>query len=280
MWYERFVIIVPSLAHSYEPWKFLNYHMSFTEAAILMGSFGWFFMWFLLFLRLPAVALDRRDQGDPAAADEASSSRRSPRWRGSSRSCRPATRSERGAADRIQGMGVPMKAHHDGRAGRLRPPRYRERRDRAAAAEGLSADGLLADAAARAGGGAGGAGERGPHLHADGRLHRQRGGAALAVWASLDWPLIVGGKEIVALPAFSVIIFELTILLGALSTVAGLFLTGRLPRIGKPEALYHPSFSGTASACSRTSAGGLRHGSRDHERSGSEEVLLDPDAPP
>jgi hypothetical protein len=53
----------------------------------------------------------------------------------------------------------------------------------------------------------------------------------------------VGGKEIVSLPAFSVIIFEMTILLGALSTVAGLFLLARLPRIGRPEALYHPSFS-------------------------------------
>ncbi len=58
MWYERFVIIVPTLAHSYEPWKFMNYHMSWTEAAILMGSFGWFFMWFLLFLRfLPGLSI-------------------------------------------------------------------------------------------------------------------------------------------------------------------------------------------------------------------------------
>jgi Ni/Fe-hydrogenase subunit HybB-like protein len=58
MWYERFVIIVPSLSHSYEPWKFLNYHMSYTEAAILLGSFGWFFMWFLLFLRfLPSLSI-------------------------------------------------------------------------------------------------------------------------------------------------------------------------------------------------------------------------------
>lgn len=68
-------------------------------------------------------------------------------------------------------------------------------------------------------------------------------GAALAIWTSLDWPLVVGGKEIIALPAFVVIMFEVTILLGALSTVAGLFLTARLPRIGRPEALYHPSFS-------------------------------------
>lgn len=58
MWYERFVIIVPSLAHSYEPWKFMNYHMGLTEALILLGSFGWFFMWFLLFLRfLPSLSM-------------------------------------------------------------------------------------------------------------------------------------------------------------------------------------------------------------------------------
>ncbi|MDQ3388280.1 MAG: DUF3341 domain-containing protein [Gemmatimonadota bacterium] len=68
-------------------------------------------------------------------------------------------------------------------------------------------------------------------------------GTALAVWTSLDWPLIVGGKEIIALPAFSVIMFELTVLIGALSTVAGLFLLAKLPRIGRGPGLYHPSFS-------------------------------------
>ena len=58
MWYERFVIIVPSLAHSYMPWQQVNYHMSWVEAGILMGSFGWFFMWFLLFLRfLPGLSI-------------------------------------------------------------------------------------------------------------------------------------------------------------------------------------------------------------------------------
>jgi hypothetical protein len=58
MWWERFVIIVPSLAHSYEPWKHLNYHLTWVEASILLGSFGWFFMWFLLFLRyLPGLSI-------------------------------------------------------------------------------------------------------------------------------------------------------------------------------------------------------------------------------
>ena len=58
MWYERFVIIVPSLSHSYEPWKFLNLHITWVESSILLGSFGWFFMWFLLFLRyLPGLSI-------------------------------------------------------------------------------------------------------------------------------------------------------------------------------------------------------------------------------
>jgi hypothetical protein len=101
-------------------------------------------------------------------------------------------------------------------------------------------------------------------------------GAALAIWSSLDWPLIVGGKEIVALPAFSVIMFEVTILLGALSTVAGLFLTGGLPRLGRPDGLYHPSFSSNR-------FGVFVHVAPEHfeevqtilSESGSEEVLLD-----
>jgi hypothetical protein len=101
-------------------------------------------------------------------------------------------------------------------------------------------------------------------------------GAALAIWTSIDWALIVGGKEIVALPAFVVIMFEVTILLGALSTVAGLFLTARLPRVGRPEALYHPSFSSNR-------FGVYAHVDPEHfgevesimNESGSEEVLLD-----
>jgi Ni/Fe-hydrogenase subunit HybB-like protein len=58
MWFERFVIIVTSLAHEYEPWQWRNYQPSWVEMAILAGSFAWFFMWFLLFLRvLPAVSV-------------------------------------------------------------------------------------------------------------------------------------------------------------------------------------------------------------------------------
>ena len=59
MWFERFVIIVSSLARPFDPapWG-VNYKMSWTEGAILAGSFAWFFMFFLIFIRvLPAFSL-------------------------------------------------------------------------------------------------------------------------------------------------------------------------------------------------------------------------------
>src|SRR5947209_10789748 len=51
MWYERFVIIIPSLSHEYEPWQWAPYAPTYVDWAILVGSFGWFSMWFLLFVK-------------------------------------------------------------------------------------------------------------------------------------------------------------------------------------------------------------------------------------
>ena len=67
-------------------------------------------------------------------------------------------------------------------------------------------------------------------------------GFALAIWTSLDWPLVTGGKPIVSLPPFVIPAFELTILFGALSTVLGLFINARIGAPMKGYA-YHPSFS-------------------------------------
>ncbi len=58
MWFERFVIVVPSLSHEFEPWQWTTYAPTWVDYAILAGSFGWFFMWFLLFIKqLPVVAI-------------------------------------------------------------------------------------------------------------------------------------------------------------------------------------------------------------------------------
>ena len=47
-----------SLAKEYEPWQWSAYKPSLTEMTIMVGSFGWFFLLFLLFMRvLPPVAV-------------------------------------------------------------------------------------------------------------------------------------------------------------------------------------------------------------------------------
>jgi Ni/Fe-hydrogenase subunit HybB-like protein len=61
MWFERYVIIVLSLSHDFIPFAFghrTQYVISPTELAITIGSFAWFGMWFLLFIKLlPWVSL-------------------------------------------------------------------------------------------------------------------------------------------------------------------------------------------------------------------------------
>jgi molybdopterin-containing oxidoreductase family membrane subunit len=68
MWFERYVIIVESLAKEYMPWQWGSYYQpSWVEMSILLGSFGWFFMWFLIFLRvLPAVSVAELKEVMPA----------------------------------------------------------------------------------------------------------------------------------------------------------------------------------------------------------------------
>jgi hypothetical protein len=66
-------------------------------------------------------------------------------------------------------------------------------------------------------------------------------GFAMTIWMSHDWPLVVGGKTIGSIPPYVVIAFELTILMGALSTVAAVALFSIL--MGKRGTPYDPHFS-------------------------------------
>lgn len=67
-------------------------------------------------------------------------------------------------------------------------------------------------------------------------------GLAFTVWTSMDWPLVVGGKPIVSIPPYVIIIFEMMVLFGALSTIIGLFVMSRLPNL-KPAVVYDPEFT-------------------------------------
>jgi Ni/Fe-hydrogenase subunit HybB-like protein len=58
MWFERYVIIVTSVAHEYDPYKWGLYSPTRVEYGILFGSFCLFFFMFLLFVKfLPSISM-------------------------------------------------------------------------------------------------------------------------------------------------------------------------------------------------------------------------------
>ncbi len=58
MWFERYVIIVSSLQNDFDPYAWGNLTPTWADWGILIGSFGWFAMWFLMFAKtFPIVAI-------------------------------------------------------------------------------------------------------------------------------------------------------------------------------------------------------------------------------
>ena len=64
----------------------------------------------------------------------------------------------------------------------------------------------------------------------------------IAIWTSEYWPLIVGGKAIASWIPYTIIGFEVMVLVGALSTVFGMFYLARIPRLTMTVG-YDPRFS-------------------------------------
>jgi molybdopterin-containing oxidoreductase family membrane subunit len=98
-------------------------------------------------------------------------------------------------------------------------------------------------------------------------------GFAMTIWMSRDWPLLVGGKPIAAIPPYVVLAFELTILYGSLCTVAGMIILSLAKSLkGRP---FHPRFSddriGVFVPCTPEQSGAVRELLA---HAGSEEVTV------
>jgi hypothetical protein len=65
----------------------------------------------------------------------------------------------------------------------------------------------------------------------------------IAIWVSEYWPLVVGGRPIPSWVPYTIIGFEVMVLVGALSTVFGMFALSRIPRLTKMVG-YDPRLSG------------------------------------
>jgi len=60
-------------------------------------------------------------------------------------------------------------------------------------------------------------------------------GLYFEIWTSaFDWPINVGGKPFISLPAFIPVTFESGVLIGGTMTLAALLLACGLPNLGKP----------------------------------------------
>ena len=68
-------------------------------------------------------------------------------------------------------------------------------------------------------------------------------GLALAIWSSVQWDLIVGGKPVTSIIPFLVVGFEIAILFGALFTLLALLVLARLPVRGFPSHGFRPEFT-------------------------------------
>jgi molybdopterin-containing oxidoreductase family membrane subunit len=58
MWFERYNIIVSSLAEDFLPGSWGHFQPSLGDICLSLGSFGWFMFWFLIFCRFfPIVSM-------------------------------------------------------------------------------------------------------------------------------------------------------------------------------------------------------------------------------
>lgn len=68
-------------------------------------------------------------------------------------------------------------------------------------------------------------------------------GAWLTLWMSYDWPVVVGGKPIGSVPPYVVIMFEMTILFGALATILGIVFNALFAARRQGTIAWDPRFT-------------------------------------
>ena len=100
-------------------------------------------------------------------------------------------------------------------------------------------------------------------------------GFVLPAGTSMEWNLVTGGKPIISMPPFMIIMFELMILFGAIMSITGFLFRARMPQF-EPVAGYNERFSadrfGIAVSCAEADRARIESILRD---AGAEEVITD-----
>jgi hypothetical protein len=76
--------------------------------------------------------------------------------------------------------------------------------------------------------------QRVPWLTLAGAVFGAALGFGMQVFTNIDFPIDIGGRPLIAIPAFLLIVFELSVLCAVLFSIVGMLLLNHLPRLNHP----------------------------------------------
>ena len=219
MWFERYMLLVTSLYRDYLVSSWGEYFPSFWEWSLYLGTLGLFLVPFLLFIRfLPMVSVHEVKEG---RADELED------WDAYAVPTPPADLAEP-AADEPGERPFGLVAEFD------RPERLYRAAENTVGAGFRRVDAFspipISGLAQVLGTGRAAV----PLATLIGGLLGAATGFLMQVGLNLDYPLNVGGRPLIAVPAFILITFELMVLFAVIAGIGAMLWLNRLPRLNHP----------------------------------------------
>jgi molybdopterin-containing oxidoreductase family membrane subunit len=250
MWYERFVIIIGSVAHDYIPYTWGLYWPTAIEIGIMLGSFCLFFFLFVLFVKhMPSVSMtEMKETLHQPETEKIKKVEVDPRPVFSS----PQLSGPMSVPDRqISVMGLFNSEEQAASAicGMNNSPwTFRRVHSPIPSTAIMDALGLKKS--------------RVGWFTLAGGIAGFITGFSLAVFTATRWDLIVGGKPVIAWVPFFIVGFEFTILFAVIGNIVGLMTQTGLPQFDLPDG-YDPACSsdrfGVLATCDTGQQAELRH---------------------
>ena len=227
MWLERYMLLVTSLYRDYLVSSWGHYEASFWEWSLFAGTIGLFLVPFLLFIRLlPMISsfelkesIFEESETEEKEEDEVPTP--------PAEFARPREALESDGEDALYGL----LAEFD------RPERLMKAAEKTRAAGFRKIDAFTPFPVSGLAEKLGATDNLVPMLTLIGGILGAAAGFGLQVYVNLDYPLNVGGRPLIAVPAFMMITFELMVLFAVAFSIGGMLVLNRLPR------LHHPLFN-------------------------------------
>jgi molybdopterin-containing oxidoreductase family membrane subunit len=223
MWYERFVIIIGSVAHDYIPYTWGLYRPTVIELGIMLGSFCLFFFLFVLFVKhLPSVSMTEMKETLHQSKTEKVRMQEADK---------PPVLSAKRIPDVVSVPGKPIPVLGLFKSDDLAASAIDDLKNSPWAFLRVHSpipSPVIMDALRLKKSNVG-------WFTLAGGITGFFVGFGLAVFTATRWDLIVGGKPVIAWVPFFIVGFEFTILFAVVGNIVGLLTQSRLPRFDLPD---------------------------------------------